>query len=104
MPQASRIGTMDPMGHARVYVNELLEEVPAGSPDAAFVYKRTEIEALRARRHELELDKGDEALRVTLASRKLEREKVERRLAILQAERDELVDEGKAEKKSAAKK
>lgn len=107
MPTASRVGTIDPMGKTRVYVDETLREVPAGSTDAAYVYKRGDLERLRDRRTELGLAKGDEALRVMIASRKIEVSSVERRMSALKAELAALTEEveaaEKAEKKASAK-
>lgn len=81
MTSARRYGTMDPMGSGRVFTDETLREVPAGSPEAAFSWKRSELEARRARRAELGLDKGDEALRVQIDSRRAELVKAEARAA-----------------------
>lgn len=83
---ASKVGTIDPMGKSRVFTNELLEEVPAGSPEAAFSWKRGELEARRARREELGLNKNDEALRAQLASQKASIPAIERRIMELQAQ------------------
>lgn len=86
--RASRIGTIDPMGKTRVYVNEMLEPVEAGSADAAFVFKKGELERFRDRRTELGLARGDEALRTYLDSQKVEQAAAQRRLAAVQAEND----------------
>lgn len=90
---ASKVGTIDPMGKSRVYTNELLEEVAAGSPEAAFVWKRGELEARRAKREELGLNKNDEALRAQLASAKASVPAIERRIAELQAQLAALQDD-----------
>lgn len=103
MPTASKLGTIDPMGKSRVYVDETLKTVPAGSPEAAFVYKRGELEARRERRKELGLDKNDEALRVLVASRKVEVASVERRMSVLKAELAALTEEVETAEKAAAK-
>lgn len=93
MPGASKLGTIDPMGKSRVYVNELLETVPAGSAEAAFVFKRGDLENFREKRTKLGLAKNDEALRTMLASRKVSIESVERRMAALKAELAALTEE-----------
>lgn len=86
----SRVGTIDPMGKSRVYTDDTLREVKAGDPSAAFVWKRGDLEARRARRAELGLDTHDEALRAQIDSRKVETAKAERRAALLNAEVEEL--------------
>lgn len=102
-PAASRVGTIDPMGKSRVYTDETLKTVPAGSSEAAFVFKRGELERIRDRRTELGLDKHDEALRVMLASRKAAVPSVERRIAALKAELEELTAGVAALEKSETK-
>lgn len=88
--RASRVGTIDPMSKSRVYTDETLREVPAGSPEASFVWKRGELENLRDRRKELGLDENDDALRAQIDSRKAEAAKAERRARVVEAERDAL--------------
>lgn len=84
---ASRVGTIDPMDpKKRVYVTDAFEEVEPGSTDAAWVFKRSDLEARRARRAELGLDKNDEAARAQRESRPTIRVAAERKRAALQAE------------------
>jgi hypothetical protein len=90
MATASRVGTIDPMGKNRVYTDETLKVVPAGSIDAAFVWKRGDLEARKARREELGLDKNDEALRAFRASQKAQVPTLERQLASLKAQLEDL--------------
>lgn len=86
MPSPSRVGTIDPADtKVRAYVDAELKEVPYGSPDAAFVFKRSVLDTIRERRKELGIG-GDEALRAHEDSRKIELANAERRLAQLEAE------------------
>lgn len=101
MPTASKVGTIDPMGKGRVYVDETLTPVPAGSPQAAFVYKRGDLETFKERRTKLGLDKNDEALRVMIASRKVEVATVEQRMSKLKAELAALTEEVEAAEKTS---
>lgn len=83
---ASRIGTMDPMDLTqRIYVDQFLAEVEPDSPDVAFTFRRSEIEAFRKRRAELGFD-NDEALRVQTVGRKAEIPRIEAQVARLEAE------------------
>lgn len=101
----SKIGTIDPIDtKRRVYVDENLKEVGAGSEEAAFVFDRAELTALKARREELGVG-GDEAQRVHTASTKAALADAERRAAQYEAEaaalRQQVADGEKAAKADA---
>lgn len=94
------------MGKTRVYVNELLEPVEAGSPEAAYVYNKADLAAAQDLRREMGLAKNDEALRTFLESQQVEQAKAQRRLAAVQAENDaieEAVSAFRASLKAAQK-
>lgn len=99
----SRVGTIDPLDTTtRVYVNADLKEVGAGSTDAAFVYKRHDLDRVVARRKELGLG-GDEALRVNRESQKVALAAAERRAAAAEAEAETLRSRIAASEKQDAK-
>lgn len=115
-PGTSKVGTIDPMGKTRVYTDEFLKPVAAGSAEAAFVFKRGDLARLQDRRTELGLDKNDDALRAQLDSRKAAIAAAVRKeanakdeLATLKAQLDQLQAEhdafvkGKATGKAEAK-
>jgi hypothetical protein len=96
---ASRVGTIDPDSKNRVYVDETLREVGKGDPRAAFVYKRADLDRIRERRAELELDGRDEAARAAIDSHEVERQKAARAMVPVAdrlARLEEVVKEDKA--------
>jgi len=75
----SRIGTVNLADDkVRAYVDEDLNEVGRDSPDATFIFKRHDLDRLRARRKELGLA-GDESSRVQRESHKVALADAERR-------------------------
>lgn len=81
----SRIGTIDPLDtKVRVYVDENLKVVSPGSTEAAFVYRRADLDRVVARRKELGLQ--DEPSRVQIASHKAALADAERRAAAAEAD------------------
>jgi hypothetical protein len=75
----SKVGTIDPNDTTeRVFVDENLKEVGAGSTSAAFVYRRSDLARVVARRKALGLPTGDEAVRVQRESHKKALEDAER--------------------------
>lgn len=105
----SRVGTINPLDTTtRAYVDENLKEVAAGSADAAFIYKRSDLDRIRKRRKELGF--SDEAQRVQVASHKVALEDARRRAAaaaeevvVLEARVDADEKAEKAASKSASK-
>lgn len=82
---ASRVGTIDPLDTTtRVYVDENLKEVGAGSAAAAFVYNRSDLARIKALRSESGL--SDEPARVQNASHKVALADAERRAAAAEEE------------------
>lgn len=99
----SRVGTIDPLDTTnRVYVDANLKEVGAGTSDAAFVYRRSDLDRLKARRKELGIG-GDEALRVTREGQKAALADAERRAAAAEAEAATLRERVAAADKAEAK-
>lgn len=103
----SRIGTIDPADYSknRVVVDADLNPVGAGSGEAAFVFKRSDLDRLQARREELGLN--DEPARVQAASHKAALADAERRAAAAEADvavlKERVAASEKAEKASAKK-
>jgi hypothetical protein len=98
----SRVGTIDPLDtKTRAYVDADLKEVATGSSEAAFVFKRSDLDRLRARREELGIT-GDESERVQRESRKRALADAKRRADAAAAEvavlEDRIAADAKAEK------
>lgn len=100
----SRVGTINLMDKkVRAHVDEDLNEVAPGSAEAVFIYKRSDLDRLRARRKELGIG-GDEAKRVQTESHKVTLAEAERRVAAAEAEVETLrarVDEGEKAQRAA---